>query len=201
MAEPLPLQQVNRTYVRQGRRVLSFFGGCDSFRFSAHPRILAAIHTVLERHGLNVAASRRTTGNHALYAQLESVLADFFQAESAVLVNTGYASSIVAAQALAGEFSHALLDERAHPALQEAAVSLGCPVFKFKHRDAGALAVALARCGPGARPLLLTDGMFPHDGSVAPLRAYLGVLPRDGWLLVDDAHGRGDRRQGVARGR
>ena len=83
------------------------------------------------------------------------------------------------------------MDERAHPALLDAANQLNCPVLKFKHRDADDFARAVARCGRGARPMALTDGMFSHDGSVAPLRAYLKILPRDGLLLVDDAHGAG----------
>jgi len=39
--------------------------------------------------------------------------------------------------------------------------------------------------------MLLTDGMFSYNGSTAPLKAYLKVLPRDAQLLVDDAHGAG----------
>jgi len=33
--------------------------------------------------------------------------------------------------------------------------------------------------------------MFSHDGSAAPLKAYLKILPRDSLMLVDDAHGAG----------
>jgi len=43
----------------------------------------------------------------------------------------------------------------------------------------------------GARPILLTDGLFSHDGEVAPLDRYLEVLPPAGSVLVDDAHGAG----------
>ena len=57
---------------------------------------------------------------------------------------------------------------------------LNCPVLKFKHRDVDDFARLVARCGRGARPIVLTDGMFSHDGSVAPLKAYLKILPRDG---------------------
>ena len=186
-----PLQQEDRTYVRVGRKKLSYFGGCDYFRLASHPLILKALKEGLHNYGLNVAASRLTTGNHELYQRLEERLAGFFGAEGAVLVGAGYLSNLAVAQALAGSFSHALIDERAHPSLVDAAELLDCPTVRFKHRDAQDVGKIVQRIGRAARPLLLTDGMFSHDGSTAPLRDYLRVLPSDGLLLVDDAHGAG----------
>jgi len=191
MTEAEPLQQIHRTYVRCRNRKLIYFGGCDYFRLGSHPKILNAVRAGLTRYGLNVAASRVTTGNHELYPALERDLARFFGAESALLASTGYITNLVVAQALAGQFSHALIDDRAHVALHDAAQLLNCPVLRFKHRDAQHVAATLHRCGRAARPILLTDGMFSGDGAVAPLRAYQKLLPRDGWLLVDDAHGAG----------
>lgn len=191
MTEPDPLQQVCRTYVRFRQRQLSYFSGCDYFRLASDPRVIAALHAGVAQYGLNVAASRLTTGNHVLYRELEAELAGFFAAESALLVPSGYMTNLVVAQALAGSFSHALVDERSHPALADAALLLDCPVLQFKSRDAEALARAARRCGPGSKLLVLTDGMFSRDGSAAPLGEYLKVLPRDALMLVDDAHGAG----------
>lgn len=191
MLEPEPLQQIDRTFVRFRGRKLIYFSGCDYFRLSSHPRVLAALRTGLTRFGLSVSASRMTTGNHRLYAELEHNLADFLGADSALLVPSGYLSNLVAAQGLAGNFSHALLDEKAHPSLRNAAAMLECPVLRFNHRSPEDLGRAINRCGPQSRLLLLTDGMFSHDGSVAPLAEYLRVLPKDALMMVDDAHGVG----------
>ncbi len=218
MNELEPLQQLDRNFVRWRGRKLVYFSGCDYFRLASHPAVLKAAAVGLKKFGLNVAASRLTTGHHPVYEQLETQLAKFFGAADALLVSGGYLTSTVVAQALAyrsrrreeadrqlraqrppphvggygdGEFLHVLLDERAHPALLDAAAHFGCPILKFKHRDAEDLKRTVARCGAGARLIVLTDGMFSHDGSVAPLKAYLKVLPRDAQLLVDDAHGAG----------
>ena len=191
MTEAEPLQQINRTYVRLRGQKLSYFGGCDYFRLGSHPKIQQAVSEGLRRYGLNVAASRVTTGNHELYPLLEHDLARFFGAESALLATTGYITNLVVAQGLAGQFSHALIDERAHVALRDAAQLLNCPVLTFKHRDTNHFSATLQRCGRAARPIALTDGMFSRDGSVAPLRAYQKLLPRDSLLVVDDAHGVG----------
>ena len=186
-----PLQQVDRTFVMCRSRRLIYFGGCDYFRMASHPEVLRAAQHGLETFGLNVSASRRTSGNHPLYEELERDLATFFDTKSAVLVSSGYVTNLVVAQALAGEFTHALIDERAHACLLDAAQLLGCPTHTFAHRDALAAAAAARRCGPRAKLLVLTDGLYGHDGCVAPLADYLKLLPRNTTLLVDDAHGAG----------
>jgi 7-keto-8-aminopelargonate synthetase-like enzyme len=186
-----PLQQIDRTYVLHRGRKLSFFGGCDYFRLASHPEILRAVREGLDRFGVNVAASRKTTGNHPLYEQLETRLAKFFAVEAAVLVSSGYAANLAAAQALSGDFTHALIDERAHGSLFDAAKFLECPLRPFQHRDAISAAKPAHAAGRHARILLLTDGLFSHSGEVAPLDQYLQLLPRTTTLLVDDAHGAG----------
>ena len=191
MIESEPLQFTGDNEVRRRQRTLLYFSGCDYFRLSRNPKVALALRNSLAKDGLSVAASRRTTGNHKSYARLETQLATFFGAETALVLPDGYLAPIAATQALAGEFTHALMDEFAHGALADAARMLDCPVIKFKHRNVLDLARALVKCGRNARPLILTDGMFSHDGSVAPLRKYLKLLPPNGMILVDDAHGVG----------
>ncbi len=191
MTEPEPLQFIGDNEVRWRGRVLTYFSGCDYFRLARNPKVARAARAALAKNCLNVAASRLTTGNHEIYARLETGLATFFGAEAAVVLSNGYLAPMAAAQALAREFSHALVDEFAHAALLDAARMLDCPLRQFKHRDASDLARVVSKCGANARPIILTDGMFSHDGSVAPLSDYLKILPQRGMILVDDAHGAG----------
>jgi len=185
-----PLQQVNRTWVLFRGKQLTYFGGCDYFRLASHPEIISAFNEGVKRFGLNVAASRFTTGNHRLYERLEDELCRFFGVESATLVSSGYATNLVLAQALAGEFSHALIDSRAHQSLYDCLPFLQCPHSKFAHAHVPALQAAI-RKRKASRIVLLTDGLFSHDGSLAPLQTYLDVLPGGSRIIVDDAHGAG----------
>jgi 8-amino-7-oxononanoate synthase len=188
---PEPLQFLDRTRLRKDGREFIYFGGCDYLGLAEHPEIAAAVRCGLDDFGFNVSASRVTTGNHPVYAQLEQETGKFFGAESAVIFSSGYLSNLAVAQSLEGEFSHALMDERAHVSLADAAPFLGCPILRFRHRSVKSFAEALSRCGEASRPILLTDGMFAHDGSTAPLAEYLALLPADGLVLLDDAHGAG----------
>jgi 7-keto-8-aminopelargonate synthetase-like enzyme len=140
---------------------------------------------------LNVAASRLTTGEHHLYSRLEAALAEFFDAPAALVVNSGYATNLIVAQALREQVSHLLIDARAHPSLRDAAHFFSRPIIEFNHRDPRDLARRLKRLRGDIQPLLLTDGVFAADGAIAPLPDYLKALPARGQILVDDAHAAG----------
>lgn len=185
------LQQVDRTYVRFEGRRLSYFGGCDYYRLASDARVLAAVHQGADRLGLNVAASRATTGNHEVFAELEQVIARFFGVPAALLTASGYVTNLIATQALAGDFDHGFIDERAHPSLKDAVRFLDFSVTSFAHCDPSSLAHEINRLRAPGRFLVLTDGMFSHNGAAAPVGAYLKALPRNAMLLVDDAHGAG----------
>ena len=191
MTEAEPLQLVGENEVRWRDRTLVHFSGCDYFRLARDPRIVAAVRTGASKYGVSVAASRLTTGNHPIYGELETALARFFGAEAALTFSDGYLAPLALAQSLAGKFTHALVDEFSHGAVIDAARMEDCVVAHFKHRDITDLKNLITRCGKRARPIVFTDGMFSHDGSVAPLREYLKILPAHGMILVDDAHGGG----------
>jgi len=191
MIEPVPLEMIGDNEVRWQNRTLIHFSGCDYFRLSRHPAVASAIRYTLEKNGLNVAASRLTTGNRQLYTTLERELAAFFGAETAVVLPNGYLAPMAVAQALAGQFSHVFVDELSHAALVDAVPMLDCPVKIFPHRHVTSLVRMIAKLPRSSRPILVTDGMFSHDGSVAPLSEYLKILPPAGRILLDDAHGAG----------
>lgn len=187
MTLPEPLHQLDRTWVQWRGQTLAFFGGCDYFRLSSHPKVIAAAHEALDKYGLNVSASRWTTGNHDLYNQLEFALANFFQSESSLIIANGYLTNTAVLDGLEGAISHIFIDEKSHGSLFDA-VRGRVEVVQFKHRDPADLA---AKISSARAPLIITDGVFSHDGGLAPLPEYLKLLPPVGYLLVDDSHGGG----------
>lgn len=192
MPTPWPqVRQVDPLHVKFESRTLVYFGGCDYLRLSWHPDVRRALSTGLKRHGLNVAASRGTTGNHPLYPQLEERLAGFFGCEDAILVSNGYMASLAVGQAMAGPFTHALLDAKAHACLRDAACLMGIGISESPHGTALSASALDRKTGRHSKVMVMTDGMFSQNGFVAPLREWSRSLRRGDWLLVDDAHGVG----------
>ncbi|MBN9691287.1 MAG: pyridoxal phosphate-dependent aminotransferase family protein [Verrucomicrobia bacterium] len=185
------LVQVDPTTVEfQGRRLV-YFGGSDYLRLGWHPEVRRAVQRGLRRWGLNVAAGRTTTGNHPVYGELERILAQAFRFPAAVLTSAGYLAPLVAAQGLAGQVTQVFLADTAHGCLRDAARLLSVPIREFGGRSGATLRLELGSLPPGARPLVMVNGLSPLDGTLSPVKELLAELPESGWLLVDDAHGVG----------
>ena len=190
MTEPPFLVHISPTQVRLGRRRLLNFGGSDYFRMAWDPAVREAVARATRRLGHNgYAASRQTTGNHPLYAEYEAALADYAGSEAALVTPSGYVGPLVAAQGLAPDFTHVLLDTKAHACLHDAAAVTGLPVVQFPHGDVVGLRKAIRTCGRRARLLAMCDGLSALFGTIAPIVDYLDVLPATATLLVDDSHG------------
>ena len=178
--------------LRNGRRLVSF--SCNDYlNLSHHPQVKAAASAALERYGTGAGASRLVTGNHPLFAALESRLARLKGTEAACVFGSGYLANAGIVPALIGRDDLVLIDELAHACLWAGARLARANILAYRHNDVEHAAVLLAEFRPQhANALIATDGVFSMDGDLAPLPD-LAVLAahHDAWLMVDDAHGLG----------
>ncbi len=184
------LQFVDRHYVQFESRKLLYLAGIDYHRMSNHPAILKAAKEAIEKFGLNATGSRTTTGNHPLYAQLERSVAEFFGSEGAVVCPSGYLTNTMVLQAIGCEYDVFFIDDKAHSSLIDAANQCGKEIYRFEHLQAQNLEEQLKKHLPaGAKPLVLTDGVFPARGEMPPLKDYAKIIESyNGKILTDDAH-------------
>ncbi len=177
---------------RGGRRYLSF--SCNDYLgLTHHPEVKAAAIAAIERYGAGAGASRLVTGNHPLYAELESRLARVKGAEAACVFGSGFLANIGIVPSLIGQGDLLLLDELSHSCLFAGAQLSRARAEIFRHNDVGHLGELLAAHRSRHRhALILTDGVFSMDGDLAPLDEIGRIARRhDAWLMSDDAHGLG----------
>lgn len=165
------------------------FAGCNYLGLAHEPRVLSAASGAAARYGLSTSASRETSGNTPEHEGLEAEAAAFVSRGRAtgLLLPDGYTANLAAAQGLAEDHTFAVVDERAHKSLGDAARLAGLGVVTYPHADADALVGVLA--GLDGRAVVMTDGVFTADGRVAPVRSLAGALRAGDTLLVDDCHG------------
>jgi len=184
-----------------GRRYL-YFGGTGYFGLHGHPALVRAGIRAFRRYGTHGATSRAGFGSNPVLLDVEARLREFFGQDDAVYFGSGYLGSLILVQTLAKKFDVVFVDENAHFCIRDAAASPGKPVHLFRHRDPEDLVKKL-RTGlkPRQRPLLLSDGVFPVSGRIAPARDYAeAIAAYDGIIGLDDAHGTGvlgDRGRGT----
>lgn len=186
-------QMIDGRRVRsQGRELVSFASN-DYLSLSHHPKVIKANLEATRRYGTGAGASRLITGNHPLYAKLETRLAALKGTEDAVVFGSGYLTNIGVIPLLAGEPDLIVMDEFCHSCLLGGAALSRAKVVRFTHNDPDdAAAVLAAERSHHRRCLLLTEGVFSMEGDLAPLPVLYELAGRfDAWLMTDDAHGLG----------
>lgn len=177
--------------VINGKRCL-YFGGTGYFGFQTHPEVIQAAQKGLADFGMGTATSRNIFGTSPLHLEVERKAREFFGTEDAVYLPSGYLINIAAFQALAQlrRFDAMFVDEEAHWSITDFMHAVEKPVYTFAHGDAEDLGRKLkANLKPGQKPLVVSDGIFPTFGKIAPVPAYFQqVVAFDGSLWLDDCH-------------
>ena len=179
-----------------GKRCL-YFGGTSYYTLQNHPEVLRAAHAALDRYGMHSSTSRASGGygNTPLYEEVERVAAQYFAVEDAAYVASGYLFNLAALQTLREQqaFDVVFQDRMGHYSLVDFSATLSVPVVTFAHRDPEDLANKLkANLKAGQKPIVISDGIFPVAGEIAPVPEYAKVLePYSGLLWLDDAHAAG----------
>lgn len=177
---------------RDGRRLLSF--SCNDYlNLTQHPAIKQAAVAAIEKYGAGSGASRLVTGNHPLYAELETRLAAIKQSAAAVVFGSGYLANAGIIPVLAGPDDLVLADELSHACLFAGAQLSRGKVLTFRHNDLDHLRMLMAEHRAFyEHVLIVTDGVFSMDGDLAPLAELNEIANEfDAWLMSDDAHGLG----------
>src|SRR6478609_4617488 len=119
---------------RDGRRLLSF--SCNDYlNLTQHPAVKQAAIAAIEEYGAGSGASRLVTGNHPLYAKLESRLAQFKHTEAACVFGSGYLANTGIIPVVIGRDGLVLLDELSHACIYAGAQLSRGTVATFRHND------------------------------------------------------------------
>lgn len=118
----------------------------------------------------------------------------FFEAERALYFVSGYLGNAILLQGLASQYEAIFVDQESHYSVMDGIAMVNKPTTIFAHRDPDDLRHKLkTKLFSGQRPLVISDGIFPASGEIAPLRDYDQVLAQydQALLCVDDAHATG----------
>jgi len=187
--------------VVEGKRVIQFSSN-NYLGLANHPALKRAAQEAIERYGVGTGASRLIAGNPELYEQLEKNLARFKGTESAIVFPTGYQTNVGTIAALMGESDLIFSDALNHASIVDGCRLCGAKVIIYPHRDLNALEQLIKTAPQAKNRMIITDGVFSVDGTIAPLPGLVELAQRyECWLMVDEAHATGvlgNRGRGTA---
>ncbi|MGQ0562298.1 MAG: aminotransferase class I/II-fold pyridoxal phosphate-dependent enzyme, partial [Gemmatimonadota bacterium] len=148
-----------------------------------------AAEAALHRYGSGCTGSRFLNGTLDLHEQLEERLAGFMNQEAALVFSTGYQSNLGVLATLVGRDEHIFSDKLNHASIVDGnRLSYGI-VHRYPHNDLRALERELARTPAEAGKLIVTDGVFSMEGTIADMPGIMALAEFYGAeVLVDDAH-------------
>ncbi len=174
-----------------GRELINFSSN-DYLGLAADPRLVQAVQAVLDEQGWGAGASPLISGHSDLHRQLEVRLAEFEQAEAALVFPSGFAANAGTIAALVGPGDVVFTDRKNHASLLDGCRMSRADVKVYSHVDWQQLEKLLQRDEAHSRRLIVTDSLFSMDGDIAPLTHLVDVAERhNAILMIDEAHATG----------
>jgi 8-amino-7-oxononanoate synthase len=185
----VPIQESTATEARIAGEWKVMVGSNNYLGLTHHPRVLEAARTALARYGSGATGSRLLNGTLALHYELEARLARFFHKPAALVFTTGYQANLGAIASLIGREDHVFLDRLNHASIVDAARMSYGQVHRYLHSDVESLGKQLAALPRSAGRLVVTDGVFSMEGTLADLpRVVATAKAHDAAVMVDEAH-------------
>ncbi|HXT16655.1 MAG TPA: aminotransferase class I/II-fold pyridoxal phosphate-dependent enzyme [Gemmatimonadaceae bacterium] len=185
----MPIEQSTATEALIGGAWKIMVGSNNYLGLTHHPRILEAARGALTKFGSGSTGSRLLNGTLALHETLERRLAALFHKEDAIVYSTGYQANLGIIGSLVGRDEHVFLDRLNHASIVDAARLSYGQIHRFPHHDAAALDRQLGMVPAHQGKLVVTDGVFSMEGTVAELPAIVAAAKaHDATVLVDEAH-------------
>lgn len=170
------------------------FSSNDYLGFSKSHILFDRVQELQKRyvHCNGSTGSRLLTGNHKFHENLETKLADFFNAEAALLFNSGYDANVGLLSALLQRQDVVYYDAYAHASIRDGIRLSHARSYSFKHNDPTDLRKKLLKTNVEGVVYLIVESVYSMDGDAAPLKELVLLAKEFGCrMIVDEAHSTG----------
>jgi glycine C-acetyltransferase len=157
-----------------------------------HPAIVEASEKGERDFGYGLASVRFICGTQTIHRQLEERIAAFFGTEDTILYGSCWNANEGLFQTVATEQDAIISDELNHASIIDGIRLAKAKKERYKNRDMADLRRALEATRESRNKVIVTDGVFSMEGSLAPLPEIVDLANEyDAFLVVDDSHATG----------
>ncbi len=176
-----------------GKTVINFCAN-NYLGLSSHPRVLAAAKRAIDTHGFGMSSVRFICGTQDIHKILEQKISQFLSMEDTILYAAAFDANGGVFEPLLGADDAIISDELNHASIIDGVRLCKAMRYRYKHNDMADLKNQLedARKAGAKQIMIVTDGAFSMDGTIAQLDKICDLADQYGALVMtDECHATG----------
>lgn len=157
-----------------------------------HPEVIAAAHRALDEFGYGMASVRFICGTQTLHKDLERQLSEFLRTDDTILYPSCFDANGGLFETILGPEDVVISDTLNHASIIDGVRLCKAQRHRFQHDDMNDLEDRLRLTKRAKTRLIVTDGVFSMDGTIANLGDICDLADKYGALtMIDDCHATG----------
>ena len=177
-----------RVQVGEGSPVLNLCSN-NYLGLANHPEVVTAARNALDKWGYGLASVRFICGTQSLHKELEARLSAFLGMEDTILYSSCFDANTGLFETILNKEDAIFSDALNHASIIDGVRLCKAARFRYGNNDLEDLGRQLESAGDARRRLIVSDGVFSMDGSVANLPAICNLAQQhESLLMVDDSH-------------
>lgn len=148
------------------------------------------LNTVNAEYSFGSASARLLTGTLPVYKELETLLAQLFNKDKALLFNSGYHANVGINSSIAGKGDVIFSDKLNHASIIDGMRLGESKFFRYPHNNMEALEKLLIRERNNFdNAVIVSESVFSMDGDIADLKKLVELKEKYSCILIlDEAH-------------
>jgi glycine C-acetyltransferase len=177
----------------EGKEVINFCAN-NYLGLSSHPRIIAAAKSAIDSHGYGLSSVRFICGTQDIHKELEKKISAFLGTDDTILYAAAFDANGGVFEPLLGAEDAIISDELNHASIIDGVRLCKAMRYRYKHNDMADLEQQLkdARAAGAKQIMIVTDGAFSMDGTIAQLDKICNLADAfNALVMTDECHSMG----------
>ncbi len=174
-----------------GKKVLNFCAN-NYLGLSSHPHVIEAAHQAIEQRGFGMSSVRFICGTQDIHKELEEKISQFLGTEDTILYAAAFDANGGVFEPLFNEQDAIISDALNHASIIDGVRLCKAQRFRYEHNNMVDLEVKLKEAAGCRSRIIVTDGSFSMDGTIAQLDKIVELAERfDAIVMIDECHSSG----------
>ena len=176
---------------KEGGEVLNFCAN-NYLGLSSHPDVIQAAKDAIDHYGYGMSSVRFICGTQDQHKELEKKTAAFLGMEDCILYAAAFDANGGIFEPILVEQDAIISDELNHASIIDGIRLCKAQRYRYKNNDMNDLEMQLQAASGARRKLIVTDGVFSMDGTIAQLDKICDLADRyQAMVMIDECHASG----------